>query len=650
MGNLRSIVVALALLLSLANGLARAADAGVRIAVVIGNAHYQNAPTLKNPGNDATDVAAALTELGFKVTLRLDVTKRQLDQTLEQFSRDAKGAAAAVFFYAGHGMQFRGRNYLVPVDAELLDEVSVRYETTAVDDVKDALRASSGVKILILDSCRDNPLTDRLTRSLRLSTRDMPRLQGFARDDQTNGMIIVYSTQPDEVAHDGEGRNSPFSAALLKELKEPGLEIGALFRRVESDVYKATDGAQSPELSISMAPEYYLNQSETDQTVWARIRASADAATLKEFIARYPRSFYAPDAHARLDLLEAQAREQAVAEQASASARAAAAEAERLKSRQQALDAAAEAAKSRERQLDDQLAAEGKEEARLRDQLTQAAQQRAKDGEAARSQAAKDSQDRAQREATLKTELAQLQAGDLEKQQALQKQLDDERARAEAAKQAAADAKKAADDKDRADADKAKALAAQQSALAAEVEKARAEAERQAHAAADARDAAETARRQVAAADAAATPRRLEAPAPDLLPQIRDQLRRLGCYSGADVDWSAPALKLGVAKYARYASLGAPAASPDQALLDDMKKRRTGLCPPECSAREVAIGGRCVAKTCPEGERLSRGGGCVRPKPPVVRDAAVRPRRKREAAPAAGGGRCFTFNGSQYCE
>jgi uncharacterized caspase-like protein len=422
---LRTLVFALLALVALAG----AASADRRVAVVMGNAHYANAPPLRNPGNDATDIDAALTRLGFKVTLRLDATRRQFDQALEQFSRDAKTADAALFYYAGHGLQYQGRNYLVPVDAELRDEVSLRYETAAVEEVKEALEGSNGVKILILDSCRDNPFTERLNRSLRLSTRDIPRLQGLAREEGAKGMIIVYSTQPDEVANDGIGRNSPFSTALLKELDEPGLEVDAMFRRVENDVYRATSGAQLPELSISLAPAYYLNQSETDQTVWSRIRAGADAAALGAFIKRYPSSFYAPDARARLDLIESQERELAAAQ--------------RLRARQDALDAAAAAAKTRAQQLADQLSEAGKEEARLRDELAEEA--RAKEGDAARSQADKD--DLAHRETALKARIVQLQAGDLEKQQALQEQLDAQRVRAATQAKAAQDATQAAEAK-----------------------------------------------------------------------------------------------------------------------------------------------------------------------------------------------------------
>jgi uncharacterized caspase-like protein len=282
-----------------------------RVALVIGNSKYENTPALANPANDATDVAQALTAIGFQVTLKLDAEKRQMDQATAQFAREASNADAVLFYYAGHGMQFQGRNFLMPVDAELQDEISLRYEMTAIDDVKAALEQSSGVKIMVLDACRSNPLAAKLVRSISVATRDVPNVQGYARPERTRGMIIVYATQADDVANDGVGRNSPFSTAFLKEIKEPGIEIGTMFRRIGGDVYQATNGQQSPELSISLVSEYYLNQAETDQAVWARIRARADADAIREFLGRHPESFYAPDARARLELLDRETREKA---------------------------------------------------------------------------------------------------------------------------------------------------------------------------------------------------------------------------------------------------------------------------------------------------------------------------------------------------
>ena len=237
------------------------AHAERRVALVIGNSNYKNTVELTNPSNDATDMAAALRSLGFEVIAGTNMDRRDTEDALQRFARLAHGADAALFFYAGHGMQFRGRNYLMPVDAKLQDEISPRYEMTSLDDVKEALQASAGVKIMILDACRDNPLAEHLSRSIASKTRDVPVVQGFTPFAPDDGMLVEYSTQPNQVAADGGSHNSPFTTALLAHVREPGLEVGTMFRRVGNDVYKATNGAQSPELSISLHADFYLNQS-----------------------------------------------------------------------------------------------------------------------------------------------------------------------------------------------------------------------------------------------------------------------------------------------------------------------------------------------------------------------------------------------------
>ena len=157
----------------------RPALADRRVALVVGNANYAHTPALANPRNDATDIAQALRAVGFDVTLKLDVEKRQMDQAVAQFAREAKTADAALFYYAGHGMQFEGKNYLMPVDAELQDELSMRYEMTAIDDVKAALQLSPGVKIMVLDACRNNPLAERFIRSISISNRGIAQGAGL---------------------------------------------------------------------------------------------------------------------------------------------------------------------------------------------------------------------------------------------------------------------------------------------------------------------------------------------------------------------------------------------------------------------------------------------------------------------------------------
>jgi len=279
-----------------------------RVALVVGNATYNAASmSLANPRNDAEDISAALKELDFKVVTAVNATRRDIELKLQEFARLAVDADSALFFYAGHAMQYQGRNFLVPTDAQLEDEFSVRFQMVSLDEVNAALERVNGVRILILDACRNNPLADSLQRRIAGASRSVATTRGLARIDKTQGMVVAYATAADEVAIDGQGRNSPFTAALLKRLQEPGLEIGIMFRRVASDVNSQTGGRQRPETTISLLSEYYLNQN--DQIAWERIRDLDDVAALRDFVNKYPSSPRAIYARNRLDLLERNARE-----------------------------------------------------------------------------------------------------------------------------------------------------------------------------------------------------------------------------------------------------------------------------------------------------------------------------------------------------
>src|SRR5215468_12149336 len=198
---------------------ASAAWAERRVALVVGNSQYKNSNlVLFNPKNDAEDVAATLGKLGFEVILRIDAGMRDFDLAMTQFARSAINADAALFYYAGHALQYQGQNYLMPTDAELEDEFSLRYQTVSLDDVRASLEQARGAKIMILDACRNNPLVDRLGRRMSGVTRNIAAVRGLARIDKGQGMVVVYATAADEVAKDGSGRNSPFTAALLKRL------------------------------------------------------------------------------------------------------------------------------------------------------------------------------------------------------------------------------------------------------------------------------------------------------------------------------------------------------------------------------------------------------------------------------------------------
>ena len=185
----------------------------------MGNSAYVHAAVLPNPVNDAGDMAKALTEVGFEVILGLDLGKRRFDAKVRDFARALERRTWPLFFYAGHGLQASGRNYLMPVDASLQGERDLDFEAVSVDFVlkQMELEREGKTNVVFLDACRDNPLARNLARSM--GTRSAAIGQGLAQVQTGVGTFIAYSTQPGNVALDGKGRNSPFTAALTKGLK-----------------------------------------------------------------------------------------------------------------------------------------------------------------------------------------------------------------------------------------------------------------------------------------------------------------------------------------------------------------------------------------------------------------------------------------------
>jgi hypothetical protein len=267
-----------------------------RIALVVGNSNYDDRKmSLSNPQHDADDMARSLRKLGFDVLTVIDARKQDFERTVAEFARKSKNADMALFFYAGHAMQHQGRNYLMPVDGELTDGDSV-WSMIRLDDVREALDRGSGLKVMILDACRNNPLSDRLYRAIGGGNQ-----RGLARIDRTQGMIVVYATAADEVAEDGNGRNSPFTSALLTRMDEAGLEITKMLKLVGADVSTHTAGRQRPEISVQSYNDYFLNQS--DRGAWEKIRDSGDASALEDFIRKFPSSSYSPVARDRVQRL-----------------------------------------------------------------------------------------------------------------------------------------------------------------------------------------------------------------------------------------------------------------------------------------------------------------------------------------------------------
>src|SRR5215468_7874634 len=296
------------------------ACANTRVALVIGNGAYQNATRLANPANDATDVAQMLRKLGFDVIDGRDLDQRAMVEKIRDFGRKLERADVALFFYAGHGLQVAGKNYLVPVDAKLERAGDLNFETIDLAQVQAQMAAENRVNLIFLDACRDNPLARTLARSMGSGTRAIAVTQGLASVQSTVGTMIAYATQPDDVALDGQGRNSPFTTALLKHAATPGLEISAVMKRVRVDVIASTHGKQVPWDHSSLTGDVMLvahaagsataavvaGPTEAER-VWNAASKTTNPAVLEAFIARYSDSFYANLARARLEELKSQA-------------------------------------------------------------------------------------------------------------------------------------------------------------------------------------------------------------------------------------------------------------------------------------------------------------------------------------------------------
>ena len=231
--------------------LAAPAHAAKRVALVIGNAEYRHASRLANPLNDANDIAAALGRLGFEVTRLDNAGYDAMRRGLRAFTRAAAASETAVVFYAGHGIEVDGRNFLIPVDARLASDQDVEYEAVPLDLVSRAVDRASEFRLIVLDACRDNPFAQQMKRSG--ASRSIGR--GLARVEPAGETLVAYAAKGGSVAADGEGRNSPYSTALLAHLEEPGLEVGLMFRKVRDAVLRSTGGRQEPFVYGSLSSE-----------------------------------------------------------------------------------------------------------------------------------------------------------------------------------------------------------------------------------------------------------------------------------------------------------------------------------------------------------------------------------------------------------
>ena len=294
------IPVALTMLLLAAAG-AQAAEQ--RLALVIGNSAYANSP-LPNPVNDARLMASALREQGFEVMERLDADQTAMKLAVRDFGnrlKAAQGGAVGLFYYAGHGLQVAGENYLIPVGAPIEDEGDVDIFAVAANGILRTLEdARNGLNIVILDACRNNPFA----RSFRAQVR------GLARMDAPQGSLIAYSTAPGHVALDGDGANSPYTEALAKAIGEPGVLVEQMFKRVRIALLDTTHGRQTSWEASSLTADFYLagtpavaEPAALELAFWESIEDSDDPRSYQAYLAQFPDGTFVAIARLRAEAL-----------------------------------------------------------------------------------------------------------------------------------------------------------------------------------------------------------------------------------------------------------------------------------------------------------------------------------------------------------
>ena len=311
-------LLAIALLSLTATTAATAATDEKRVALVIGNSAYAAAP-LDNPVNDANAIAAKLKRLGFEVILATNATHRQMDSAIRRFGNKLRGQkGVALFFFAGHGIEVGGANYLVPIGSNIEHERDVKYSAVNAGRVLDEMEASSNrINIMVLDACRNNPYA----RSSRSGVR------GLAKMNAPTGSLVAFSTAPRNVAHDGPpGGNSVYTSQLLKYIGEPGLPIEQMFKRVRQGVMSDTGKAQVPWEESSLIGDFYFkpaakapirvasaapttarpvkSTTSFEMTFWRSIKNSRSSGDFRAYLDTYPSGHFAPLARLKLRRLE----------------------------------------------------------------------------------------------------------------------------------------------------------------------------------------------------------------------------------------------------------------------------------------------------------------------------------------------------------
>jgi uncharacterized caspase-like protein len=563
-----------------------------RVAFIVGNSSYQNVVALTNPANDAAAITEMFKKAEFDVIdSRRDLKNADMRRALRDFTDKARDADIAVVYYAGHGIEVDGTNYLVPVDAVLERDTDAYDEAISLDRILQAIEPAKQLRLVILDACRDNPFAKTMKRNV--VSRSLGRGLAGVEPSRAN-TLIAFAAKGGSTASDGDARNSPFTTALLKYLTKPGLELGKAFRLVRDDVMTTTANRQEPFVygslggnDVSLVPAPALPAANATADIRGDYQLAERVGTREaweSFLRANPSGFYADLARAQRDKLAAE------------TARIAATEKAHVATEQQS-----------------RLAADG---AKPSDQAKANAQAKVAEAERLAAERKKQAED------------AKLAAAE-QVQAAAQ------------AKAAAAQAKADENERMAAESRKAKESAEPKIALA---EPAKSPDERSSAADKPA-DAAAVASLTPSGSAVPETPKPVT---PDIGRLLQSELKRVGCKTGEiDGEWSASARRAlssfnenaGTRLDVKLASLDA---------LDAVRARTGRVCPLDCERGFRASGDHCVKITC-DGDQILGSNGTCRPRPERA-PKVVAHRERSSPAAASGHGKCFAFNGKQVCE
>ena len=307
---------------------AQAAHAERRVALVLGNSDYKNAVKLPNAKGDAEAIAAVLRSVGFEVVMGTNLGRDAMTEKMSEFGRIAGGADAALFFYAGHGMQLEGKNLLIPIDADLKSELDAKVRTIEIDSVLQHTMADAKIKLVLLDACRDNPFAKQIVASAP-KTRSVAVGTGLAEMRPGEGTLIAFATGAGQTALDGEGKHSPFTRALLNHIPTPDAEIRTVLTMVRAQVVEDTRKQQLPWENTNMTGFFFMNKKSPgavavasapagaapqaansgfdprvmELELWNSVKTSNSADDYKAYIEKFPAGTFSDLARSRIAAL-----------------------------------------------------------------------------------------------------------------------------------------------------------------------------------------------------------------------------------------------------------------------------------------------------------------------------------------------------------